>query len=246
MYSFTTEIPKDSQRSRLVGILGGMGPAATADFYFKLIRHTPATCDQDHIRVAIWADPSVPSRQDALLCGGKDPTSALKYGISQLVKVGADIIVSPCNTAHAFIRTILKPKTVEFIDIVEVTVNSILQHSEMQSVGLLATDGTLSAGLYQHELSARGYRVIIPDRGAQDEVMQLIAGVKANISQKEAANRLVDIITALEWNGANTVIVACTELSYLLTTLELLPCNVQILDPSEELARATVQRAIKV
>src|SRR5436305_14021021 len=86
----------------IAGILGGMGPAATADLYQKIIAATPATRDQEHIPVVIWADPTVPDRTPAVLDGGEDPTPWLLRGAERLVAMGAAFIAVPCNTAHAF------------------------------------------------------------------------------------------------------------------------------------------------
>ncbi|MBA2695360.1 MAG: aspartate/glutamate racemase family protein, partial [Actinobacteria bacterium] len=141
--------------SKVVGVLGGMGPAATVDFYAKLVRHTPAQRDQDHLRVVIWADPTVPSRQEALLAGGTDPTPWLEEGVRHLVGSGAQIVVVPCNTIHAYLGPVLADQPVEFLSIIDTTVRAI-QRRDARRVGLLATDGALASGVFQAALDAAG------------------------------------------------------------------------------------------
>ena len=87
----------------IVGILGGMGPLATADFYTKLILATPATRDQEHLRVVMWADPTVPDRSVGILGDGPDATPWLVRGGQMLAAMGAAFIAMPCNTAHAYL-----------------------------------------------------------------------------------------------------------------------------------------------
>src|SRR5205823_10945930 len=109
----------------IVGILGGMGPAATADLYAKIIAATPATRDQDHLHVVIWADPTVPDRSTALLHGGEDPTPWLLRGAQRLVEMGAALIAVPCNTAHAFLPRIAGEVPVPFLHMMAETATAI-------------------------------------------------------------------------------------------------------------------------
>lgn len=86
---------------RTVGVLGGMGPLATADFYTKFVRLTPARTDQEHPRVFIDSNPKIPDRTAGLFGQGPDPAPALVATAQGLVRAGADVIVIPCNSAHA-------------------------------------------------------------------------------------------------------------------------------------------------
>ncbi|MEO8851794.1 MAG: aspartate/glutamate racemase family protein [Allobranchiibius sp.] len=104
-----------------------MGPRATVDFYDKLVTLTPADSDQEHLRVIIWADPTVPNRQDAILSDGRSPAPWLRRGMQELVRAGAEILVMPCNTAHRYVRDVrdVLSEGVEFIDIVDVTMDAV-------------------------------------------------------------------------------------------------------------------------
>ena len=226
--------------SRLVGILGGMGPAATADFYTKLVRLTPASRDQDHVRVVVWADPTVPSRQDALLSGGEDPKPALRQGISYLLGCGAEILISPCNTAHAFLPAIVPEFPVEFISIVDSTVDAVRASTARGAVGLLATDGALASGIYQVALGAAGFSTTVLSEGSQAALMEIVHSVKAG--HEDATARVHDLVAEVVAKGASTVIAACTELSTLIDdgwSGE----GALVVDPAVALARATIRRA---
>lgn len=228
--------------SRLVGILGGMGPAATADFYAKLIELTPATTDQEHLRVVIWADPTVPSRQEALLSGGTDPTPWLNAGTDQLQRCGADIIVVPCNTVHGYLPAVMDSRDVEFISIIETTIASIPATGTGEPIGLLATDGALASGIYQDALTAAGYQVSLPSSEQQQTLMRLVHEVKAGLEGSALRTDLAAVTDSLRTQGVRVAIAGCTELSTLLDG-QADTNGLQVIDPAIELARETVARA---
>ncbi|HET7037665.1 MAG TPA: amino acid racemase, partial [Thermomicrobiaceae bacterium] len=124
-------------RGTVIGILGGMGPLATADLYRKIIEVTPARTDQEHLHVIIDADPSIPERTTALLHGGEDPTPKLIAGARRLAAAGVDFIIVPCNTAHAFLPRVEAAVDVPFISMIEETarhVASVTQPGEAAGV----------------------------------------------------------------------------------------------------------------
>lgn len=227
--------------SRMVGILGGMGPAATADFYSKLICATPAEEDQDHLRVVMWADPTVPNRHEALIEGGVDPTPWLEKGITQLVRCGAEIIVAPCNTVHAYLPSILDNMNVEFISIIGATVEAVHLTEPGDRVGVIAADGALASGLYQRALLDTGIEPVIPSASSQRTLMQLIYGVKAGDTGIAAQQQLTGLLEELGTRNVSTVIIGCTEVSVLAANLNV---SVETIDPSQVLALKTVERAL--
>jgi aspartate racemase len=224
-------------RTPLIGILGGMGPAATVDFYAKLVDATPARYDQDHLRVVIWADPTTPDRSRALLDHGADPTPWLVQGVRALTTAGADVITIPCNTAHAF----LGPITQEAGD---VPVLNLIHHAcqrtrqldpPVRAVGLLATTGTVRAGLYHDPLAQAGMTVMAPDDRTQlHEVMPAIAEMKAG---KAASGTLCRLAAELADRGAHAIIAGCTEVALALRDNQL---GVPVIDPAQILAEAAV------
>ncbi|MFE3032971.1 aspartate/glutamate racemase family protein [Streptomyces canus] len=228
--------------TEIIGILGGMGPAATADFYAKLVAITPGSSDQDHLRTVIWSDPTIPDRTKALLDGGPDPTPWLLDGSRVLREAGATVIAIPCNTAHAFV-----PRIADYIGLPIVhMIGEVARHlSELtpriHTAGLLATTGTIRAGLYQEWLDRLGIRLVLPDAASQnDEVMTAIQAVKAGVRDDTTAALLARAAHRLTEQGAQAVIAGCTEIPLDLPTDAV---DVPLVDPALVLARALVRRA---
>jgi aspartate racemase len=226
----------------VVGVLGGMGPAATADFYAKLIRATPAATDQQHLRVVIWADPTTPDRTRALLENGPDPTPWLIHGAGVLKAAGAGMIAVPCNTAHAFLPAVIEQVGVPIVHMIDQVARYLLSRPHpVREIGLLATTGTLRAELYQDWLAKDGVKVHHPDTIEQEtDVMSAIRAIKAGNGGPNttrvlllAANRLID-------QGAEVIIAGCTEIPLGLPA-EALP--VPLVDPAQVLATAVVTLA---
>lgn len=227
--------------SKVVGVLGGMGPAATVDFYAKLVRHTPADLDQDHLRVVIWGDPTVPSRQDALLAGGTDPTPWLEAGVRGLVAAGAQIVVVPCNTIHAYLNPVMADQPVEFLSIIDTVVDAI-QRRGVRRVGLLATDGALASGLFQSAFEAAGIAWVLPPHEQQESLMRVVKAVKAGRIDAHLRGQLDAVLAGLGEQGAATTVAGCTEISALLDQLYSAD-DLDLLDPALELALRTIDRA---
>jgi aspartate racemase len=217
-----------------------MGPAATADFYAKLVRATPAATDQEHLRVVIWSDPAIPDRTRALLEGGEDPTPALVAAAQALAAVGAEVIAMPCNTAHAFLPRVQERVDVPFLHMIDETAAHIARHHPSARVaGLLSTTGTQRAHLYHDALAGRGVGVIAPPPHAQREVMRAIELVKAGADGQQAAVVLGPVTHELVAEGAQVLIAGCTEIPLLLSE-GMVP--VPFVDPAQVLADAVVRQ----
>lgn len=226
------------ERRLVIGVLGGMGPLATVDLYRKIIEATPATRDQEHLHVIIDADPSVPDRTEALLYGGTDPTPWLLAGALRLARAGASFIVVPCNTAHAFLPRIAADVPVPFLDMVEETAGRLAAMLPPNaSVGILATTGTIASGLYHRALAARGLQAVTPGDDGQARVTAAIAAVKAGRIDRETTELVRSTAQAVLDQGAQAVVLACTELP-----LVLQPGDVPapLIDPTRVLAEAAV------
>jgi len=226
----------------IVGILGGMGPAATADLYMKIIAATPAARDQDHLHVVIWADPTVPDRSSALLHGDADPTPWLLRGATQLVAMGAAFIAVPCNTAHAFFPSIEREITVPLMHMMDETASAVeLTHPSIERVGLLATTGTIASGLYQEWFAKHHIEVIVPNDDLQERaVMGAIHRVKAGKIGRDTTDMLSEAAVSLVEHGAEVLIAGCTELPLIFRDGN---ASVSVIDPTRVLAEAIVRRA---
>lgn len=231
--SITTEI---------VGILGGMGPAATADFYAKLVAATPSASDQDHLRTVIWSDPTIPDRTEALLGDGPDPTPWLLDGSRVLREAGATVIAIPCNTAHAFVPRIADHVGLPIVHMIgEVARHLATLSPPIHTAGLLATTGTVRAGLYQEWLDRVGIRLLLPDTTSQnDEIMTAIHAVKAGTHDARTTALLARAAQRLTEQGAQAIIAGCTEIPLGLPGDAV---AVPLIDPALVLAHALVRRA---
>ena len=221
---------------RRIGVLGGMGPAATVDFYAKLVAATPAGRDQEHLPVVIWADPGVPDRSESLLGAGEDPTPWLRRGIDGLVRAGCELLAVPCNTAHAFVPPLARAAGMQLVSIVDVTADELAADG-VQAVGLLATTGTVRSRLYADALAQRGIATIEPEAVDQDRVMAAIVAVKAGRSGPAHTETLAEVSRTLAARGAQRVVAACTELVLALD-------GELVVDPARLLARRVVDLAI--
>lgn len=227
----------------LVGILGGMGPAATADFYRKLVERTPATRDQDHLRVVIWADPTVPDRARGILGGGVDPYPKLLEGAEKLRALGASIVAMPCNSAHAFLDRIAQDTGLHFIDMVRETARELADRPGSGDsdgpVGLLGARALIRSGLYQQQLAEHDIDFVAPcedDQAALDLAIRYVKGGYFNAARSIAA----DVAEGFLERGANRVLLACTELPIALSGV-LAAGDPQFVDPTDVLARAVVR-----
>ncbi|MCC6935851.1 MAG: amino acid racemase [Thermomicrobiales bacterium] len=233
----------EPHRRAVVGILGGMGPLATADLYQKIIELTPAERDQEHIPVVIYADPRVPDRTDALLHGGENPVPWLVRGARALDALGADFIVIPCNTAHAFLDDIQPHIEPPILSMIDAAADEIRETwPDAQVVGLLATSGTIASEMYQRALQQRGIDVIVSDDDVQERcVMTAIRSVKAGRAISDATALLVEASQHLTERGADVLLAACTEIPVALQQPDV---ETPLLDATLALARAAVDTAL--
>lgn len=223
----------------MLGILGGMGPLATVDFMTKVIRNTPASYDQDHIEMIVSVATKIPDRTRAILEQGEDPFPLMRKAAHDLVEAGATLIAIPCNTAHFWYDALQKEVSVPIIHVVDAFAEALPPSSRQGStVGILATDGTIQAEIYQKRLEQRGIRCLSPDKDGQADVMAAIRHVKAGdiptatgILERQA-ERLVE-------RGCAAVAMACTEIP--LALLHPAPALAPFLvDPTEALALACI------
>lgn len=230
---------------KTLGILGGMGPAATADLFRRIIRATPACCDQEHLHVLIDNDPSVPDRTASILAGETEPVVGKLVEMAQrLETAGADLLLMPCNTAHSFLDCVHAQLSIPFVDMIGATVEAIVRrHPACREVGLLATDGTLRTNLYHGHCERHGLTALQPADDVQETVMSAIHSVKSSGAGAEATAALSEAARALVRAGAEVVVAGCTEIPLALTQEQV---TVPLLNPTEELARAAVRAAMSM
>lgn len=228
--------------SAMLGVLGGMGPAATADFLMKLAELTPAARDQDHLRTIVYSDPTTPDRSEAILDGGPSPVEAMAEGLKFLERSGVDLIAIPCNTAHYWFEELVAATTVPIVHIVEAVGTQVRREApEVTTLGLMSTDGTARAQIYHDVLAPAGTKVIdLTDLGPDNPVMSGIRAVKAG-RLIEARQLLHAAIATLTERGAQGVVYGCTDVS---AALDLPPAGIdtRAWDSASALAVACVEQ----
>ena len=224
---------------KVIGIIGGMGPLATADLFKKIVLNTKAEKDQDHIRVLIDNNTNIPDRTGAILKGGKDPVPELTKSAKALSDMGADLLIMPCNTAHYFHKSVQDAVEIPVLHMIELTMEA-LKAQGVKKAGLLATDGTIRSGIYQNVFDKSDITLIKPDEKGQSAVMSLIYdGVKASkwdfdtTEVKKAMESLIDM-------GAEVLILGCTELPL---AKEMYNLDYPSVDPTLELAKGAIRAA---
>lgn len=200
-----------SQNFKTIGIIGGLGPMATVKF-IEILNNI--ITDNDNIDYLIINDPSTPDRTSYLLNkNNKNPLPNILKMVDKLNKYNVDIIAMPCNTASYFYSEIEKNTNIRFINIVEETIKYINEQGIVK-VGLLATSGTIKSKVYKHYCDKYGIEIYVPNNDDQKEVMHIIYnGVKAN--KDVSTESLYEISEQMIKNGAEKIILGCTELSVL-------------------------------
>jgi aspartate racemase len=199
--------------NRVIGIMGGMGPEATVDFFREIIRLTPAKKDQDHIPVVIYSNPKTPERTQAILHGGEDPTPYLIESALILERAGAGILAVPCNTAHYFLPRVRPKVGIPILDMIEETfLSARAQIGNVRAVGLLATSGTIQSGVYRDVFARHGVEVLVPQAADQERLQQAIHKVKADSYDRARQDTFEKIGATLVEAGARAVILGCTEI----------------------------------
>ena len=225
---------------KTIGIIGGMGPLATADLFLKIIRSTNASRDQDFPHVIVDCNTDIPDRTAAILSGGEDPVPQLVRSAHALEMAGADVLVMPCNTAHWFYDALCRQTHLPVLHMLRLTADW-LERQGICTVGLLATDGTIQTGIYETLLAERGIKVIKPDETGQRRVMSAIYdGVKAGNLNAIDVPALRQTLETMRGQGTECFVLGCTELPIVFAQWDL---PYPIADPTQILAAAAVSFA---
>jgi aspartate racemase len=231
---------------RVVGVIGGMGPLATAHFLRRLTEVTAVETDSDHLHVIVDSDPSVPDRTNFLLGRGPDPTPALLRTALRLEQVGAELLVMPCNTAAAFASKLRGRISTPLVDWVDVALEGAVRHWESaahnrMTFGLLATDGTIASQVYQERAATRGASLVLPASSAQKQLMEVIYAVKGGQDLDPLRTVALDIANAM-CARSSLVVLGCTEVSVLLSDTAIRR-QIPTIDALDEVAIHVVQMA---
>ena len=227
---------------RIVGVLGGMGPAATIDFMAKVLRHSQAGAanEQDNVRLIVDSNPWLPDRNAAVAGTGPSPAPGLAAMARGLEAAGAQLLVMPCNAAHAFADAVTGATTLPFLNLIEETVAAVARnYPAARRIGVLAVNGAVQAQLYERALAPRGLTPIVPTDDERARFMDAVWRIKAGDlafdreAIRETAERLIG-------RGAEVIVAGCTEVPLVLGPNEL---SVPLVDSTDVLAQRAVAAA---
>lgn len=225
-------------RPRTIGILGGMGPEATARLFERIIALSPAQQDQEHLPVQICNLPQIPDRTAAIAGRGESPVPLAGQGLQMLAASGAEFIAIPCNSIHHFFAELQAAVQVPLLHLIEEVRRAARQRwPHAPRLGLLATNGMMQSGVYQKLFAQVHCEIMVPEPARQKEVMAAIYAIKAGQRSFRAA--LAAGRDLIERRAAG-VILGCTEFSLV---QHYLAADFPVLDSVEVLAQACVDIA---
>lgn len=197
---------------KMLGVIGGLGPMATAVFLERIVRYTDAQTDQEHIDIAIRHCPSIPDRTAFLLGRSSlDPLPPMLKQARILADTGAQCIAIPCITAHSFHDQIERGCALPVIDTVTLTAET-LRKKGVQRAAIWATEGTVRVGLFQKAFARAGLEAVLPDEQTQDMITKCIyQDIKTGRAPDIQA--LLSTKQGMLQQGAQAVVLGCTELS---------------------------------
>jgi len=249
-FALRTHQQTTSQPSFKIGIVGGVGPAATVDFMGKIVRNTPAQRDQDHIQLIVEQNPQIPDRTAHLTSDGADPTLPLYAVCKNLEANHVKLIAIPCNTAHAYVEYIQPHLSIPIVNMLSETIEYIrTQYPSCRTIGLLATNGTVSSRVYHDIVSHTDLTLLTPEPEFQDAVMNAIygeEGVKAGFTEGTCKQELLRAMQHLAMRGCDALILGCTELPLVFAqnpSFQIAGKAVALLDPTEILALKCINLA---
>jgi aspartate racemase len=224
---------------RILGVLGGMGPLASAHFMLRLTLLTPAAQDQDHVPAVLWSDPRVPPRTNGRIAGPQDPLPWLLRGVRGLAASGCGAIAMPCNTAHGWYDD-LCGEGLPVLHIVDTAAAALRAVCATGRIGLMATAATLAMRLYQDRLEAQGWACLVPTAEEMETLVSpAIHLVKIN-RVAEAYAPLAEVVRSLAARGAAAVVLGCTEIPLGIQAGPWQSLGVPVVDSVDALALAAI------
>jgi aspartate racemase len=227
------------QKYKRIGILGGMGPEATAKLYLKIIRifqnNYGAKYDSDYPEIMIYNLP-LPDVVEKVDQSSKIKDMLVK-GVQKLESLGVDFIAIPCNTVNYFLPEMRDNVSVPILSILEETAKEVNKFG-LKKVAVLGTEMTISTGIYQNVLPS--INLIVPKLEQQQEITGVILNILSGKKFNTDLQRIQTIIQEFKIDGAEKVILGCTELPLLIKK------NNATIDTIEVLAKAIVKKSINV
>ncbi len=229
---------------KTIGILGGMGPEATAYMYSLIIKYTRVKKDQDHLRIFIYSNPEIPPRTDAILQQGPSPVPLLLEGIQKLKDAGVNFVIVPCVTAHYFLPEVFTQIDVPYLNLLDESLSWAKENiPNLKKAGLISSTGTLVSKLFHDKFGQAGIEVIAPQGEEQQQVMEAIfgaQGIKTGSTSGSSKEHIIRSAEKLISRGAGAIIAGCTELPLVLRAEDI---SVPLIEPMDILAQKTILEA---
>jgi len=223
---------------KTIGVLGGLGPDTTAEFYLNTISASLHVQKITRPPMLIWNVPMDYQLEKEFLIKAKNQERLLPYltdGAKHLENGGSDFIVIPCNTVHVFIKDIRKAVSIPVLSIIEETVNK-LKKDKVKIVGLLGTSITIKNNLYNDLLKERAIDMSIPSPEDQHTINAIINNLVNRKKMKRDEMALRTIIQKFSSQNIHSVLLACTDLQLLIHTMP----HAKVYDTMQILSEATV------
>ena len=228
---------------KTVGIIGGLGPETTAQFYLEVIFSCYEQSKEVRPPILMWSIPLEYQVEDDFLTKGEGEKRYLPYLVDAAKRLqdgGADFIVIPCNSVHIFIDEVRKSVKIPILSIVEETAK-FLEQKGIKKIGLLATKSTVEKKLYERPLEEKGVEIELPDDTDQDRIGTLLKNLVMSRYDEKDKLELLKIINHFEEKGLENVILACTDLQLLTPKHD----KLAVYDSMEILADATVSNILR-
>ncbi|TYB30237.1 MAG: amino acid racemase [Candidatus Mcinerneyibacterium aminivorans] len=229
---------------KILGIIGGMGSIASSDFLKELMEESPAQNDQEYIEVLLHNNSKIPDRTEAILHNGESPVIELKRSANILENAGADYILFECITAHHFAEEVIEElKTANFLNMVDIAVDRIVEEfPDLNNIGILATTGAVSSGLWQKSLKKHNLNSVLMDKKIhEEEFMKSIydeKGIKNNYITDRNKDKMLKCVNNLKQKGAKAVIAGCTEVPLILKQKDI---DIPLIDPPASMIEKIIE-----
>lgn len=228
---------------KTVGIIGGLGPKTTANFYLEVIFSCFKRNKLQRPPMLIFNVPLSFRIEKDVIVNANNENRLLPFLIEaakRLERGGADFIVVPCNTVHVFIEQIRRSVRIPVLSIVEET-GRFLAENGIKKVGVLGTSTTIKKRLYDGLLREKGINMVVPIQSDQITLGRIIIKLVTNKHKEQEKTQLLKIINTLSDKGVDTFLLACTDLQLLLSKHG----KIKIFDTMEILAHATVKELLR-
>lgn len=234
----------NTQNKKTVGILGGMGPLASANLYHKIVKIAQemyhAEQDTDFPPMIIYNLPLIGFDE----AGFKNPTlvkGQLIAGVKKLERAGSDFIIIACNTVHHFYQEMQDAIKIPIISIIEETVKTA-DKKELKVIGLLSSESTNKLKIYQKVLDYYAIKTLSVTDKQQKLLNEIILHVMSGTQGEADKECLKAIIHDICQQGAQGIILGCTELPLAISQNDI---DVALLNSTEIIAKSALEYAFK-